>query len=141
MKLAIGSDHAGFALKKKLSVYLAEKGYPVTDWGTYGEASVDYPDYAHQVAQQVAEGQADFGILCCGSGQGVCMTANKHAGVRAALVWEKEVAALSRQHNDANVICFPARFISDENATQALQAFLDTTFEAGRHQQRVAKIE
>ena len=141
MKLAIGSDHAGFALKKKLSVYLAEKGYPVTDWGTYGEASVDYPDYAHQVAEAVTGGQAELGVLVCGSGQGVCMTANKHAGVRAALVWEPQLAALSRQHNNANVICFPARFISEEAAIEALQAFMDATFEGGRHAQRVAKME
>ncbi|OZI06477.1 ribose 5-phosphate isomerase B [Siphonobacter sp. BAB-5385] len=140
MKIAIGSDHAGFDYKKRLADYLTLQGHHVTDFGTYSLDSVDYPDFAHPVASAVETQEADFGVLCCGSGQGVCITANKHQDVRAALVWGRELAELSRQHNNANVICIPARFIAYEIAETCVQTFLDTPFEAGRHATRVGKI-
>ena len=139
--LAIGSDHAGFELKEHLKTLLAGKGFSVEDKGTNSTNSTDYPDYAHQVANAVEVGSAGLGILVCGSGNGVCITANKHRGVRAALAWTPEIAELARLHNDANVVCIPARFISEETAEAIVEIFLKTKFEGGRHSLRVAKIE
>jgi ribose 5-phosphate isomerase B len=139
--IALGSDHAGFELKNDLIVYLVEKGYELADMGPDSADSVDYPDYAHKVATAVANGSACCGILICGSGNGVCITANKHTGVRAALCWEPEISALAKQHNNANVICLPARFISQEKAFAIVDAYLNMEFEGGRHAARVDKIE
>ena len=141
MNLAIGSDHAGFKLKNELLVHLLEKGLELQDFGPDTADSVDYPDYAHKVAESVASGENDLGILICGSGNGVCITANKHKGIRAALAWEEEIAALARQHNNANVLCVPARFVSKAKAFKIVDAWLNATFEGGRHQNRVSKIE
>jgi len=139
--IALGSDHAGFELKNDLIVYLVEKGYELADMGPDSADSVDYPDYAHKVATAVTVGNACCGILICGSGNGVCITANKHTGVRAALCWEPEISALAKQHNNANVICLPARFISQEKAFAIVDAYLNMEFEGGRHAARVDKIE
>jgi ribose 5-phosphate isomerase B len=141
MNLAIGSDHAGFKLKNELLVYLLEKGLELQDFGPDSADSVDYPDYAHKVAESVSTGENDLGILICGSGNGVCITANKHKGIRAALAWEEEIAALARQHNNANVLCVPARFVSKNKAFKIVDAWLNAEFEGGRHQNRVSKIE
>ncbi len=141
IKIAVGSDHAGFDLKKDLLVYLSEKGYSLEDMGPNSADSVDYPDFAHKVASSVETKTCDLGILICGSGNGVCITANKHHGVRAALAWEPELASLARQHNNANVICIPARFVSQEKAFQIVDAYLESAFEGGRHENRVNKIE
>ena len=139
--IALGSDHAGFELKNDLIVYLVEKGYELADMGPDSADSVDYPDYAHKVATAVMDGSACCGILICGSGNGVCITANKHKGVRAALCWEPEISSLAKQHNNANVICLPARFISQEKAFAIVDAYLNMEFEGGRHATRVDKIE
>lgn len=141
MNIAIGSDHAGFKLKNDLIVHLLEKGFEIQDFGPDSEESVDYPDYAHPVAESVLSGENTLGILICGSGNGVCISANKHKGIRAALAWEDEVAALARQHNDANIVCIPARFVSKAKAMKIAEAFLTAEFEGGRHQRRVEKIE
>ena len=138
--IAIGSDHAGFEYKAALVNWLAEKGYQVADKGVDENKSVDYPDYAHPVAESVEKGETAFGILLCGSANGVCITANKHQGIRAGLSFETEVARLIRLHNDANVICIPARFVSLEYAKQMIEIFISTPFEGGRHQTRVNKI-
>lgn len=138
--IAIGCDHAGVDYKEMLKIFLAEKGYSVTDFGTHGSSSVDYPDFAHPVANAVETGNAKWGILICGSANGVAITANKHAGIRAAICWTEEIAALARQHNDANVICIPARFVSEEQAQKMVTVFSETAFEGGRHQNRVNKI-
>mgnify|MGYP001006980042 FL=1 len=140
MKIAIGSDHAGFALKAKLITILEAAGHKVKDFGCYSEDSIDYPDYAHPVANEVEQDAADFGVLICGSGNGISMTANKHQGIRCALCWTPEIASLARQHNDANILSLPARFISEELATEILHAFLSAQFEGGRHATRVGKI-
>jgi ribose 5-phosphate isomerase B len=140
MKIAIGSDHAGFDYKNGVKDHLEKAGLQLVDHGTFSDASCDYPDYAHAVASAVEKGEADFGILICGSANGVCMTANKHAGIRAALCWEKEIAVLARSHNNANVICLPARFVSMEAALEMADVFISTAFEGGRHQNRVNKI-
>lgn len=140
MKLAIGGDHAGYELKKELLTYLLEKGYEVDDLGAYSIDSVDYPDFAHPVAEHVETGKADLGILICGSANGVAMAANKHEKIRAAIAWKKELAELARSHNDANILCLPARFITVDEAKEITDAFLDTPFEGGRHQRRVDKI-
>ena len=139
-KIAIGGDHAGFEYKAELIKYFTAKGYEVKDFGPYTNQSCDYPDFAHPLATEVEKGTFEFGILICGSANGVAMTANKHQGIRAALVWKKEVAELARQHNNANIICLPARFISLDEAKQFADAFLNTAFEGGRHQGRVDKI-
>ena len=139
--IAIGSDHAGFDYKVAIVKWLTEKGYQVIDKGVDENKSVDYPDYAHPVADAVEKGETAFGILLCGSANGVCITANKHQGIRAGLSFEPEVAKLIRQHNDANIICLPARFVSEEEAAKMVKTFLDTPFEGGRHAQRVNKIE
>lgn len=140
MKIGIGSDHAGYTLKTAVAEYLTEQGYEVEDFGTYSEASMDYPDVAHPVAAAVDHQKLHRAVLICGSGEGVCMTANKYAGVRAALVWNPEIAVLARQHNDANVLCLPGRFISESDARKAVDAFLNTEFEGGRHSRRVQKM-
>ncbi len=140
IKLCIASDHAGFELKSFLVRWLIKSGYEVADKGPFDETSVDYPDYAHVVADTVTVGSADLGILICGSGNGVCMSANKHPQIRAALCWNVKIASLARQHNDANVLCLPARFISRTMAKNIVSAFLSAGFEGGRHAARVGKI-
>jgi ribose 5-phosphate isomerase B len=140
-RIPIGSDHAGFELKEKLEAVLTGLGYAVDDVGTHSTASTDYPDYAHPVAAQVEEGRAKRGILLCGTGLGMSYAANRHHGVRAAVAWSPEVAALSRQHNDSNVLVLPARFLSEAEATKILTTWLETRFEGGRHESRVKKIE
>ena len=138
--IAIGSDHAGFEQKMKVVQWLNKNGYQLIDMGVYENKSVDYPDYAHPVANAVEEGDAAFGILLCGSANGVSMTANKHQGIRAAICWQEEIARLARLHNNANILCLPARFISDEDAMNIISVFISTEFEGGRHQNRVSKI-
>lgn len=140
MKISIGNDHAGPEYKKAIVKMLEEKGHQVTNYGTDTSESVDYPDFAHPVANDVTNGKADFGIVICGSGNGIAMSANKHQGVRAALCWTKEIAELARQHNDANVISIPARYTSIKQAEEMVATFIATTFEGGRHQNRVDKI-
>lgn len=140
MKLAIGGDHAGFSYKKEIKKYLEDKGHSLTDYGTNSLESTDYPDYAHPLSESVENETNELGILICGSGNGVCMTANKHQKVRAALCWNTQIAFLSRLHNDANVICIPARFVALELAYEMIDMFIDTKFEAGRHERRVNKI-
>jgi ribose 5-phosphate isomerase B len=139
MTIHIGSDHAGFELKEKVKAMLQQQGHTIQDYGTHSLDSTDYPDYAHKTAEAVVS-SGELGILICGSANGVCMTANKHAGIRAALCWLNEIAALARQHNDANIICLPARFISEESAFEMVHIFLSTPFEGGRHANRVNKI-
>ncbi|TNE80885.1 MAG: ribose 5-phosphate isomerase B [Bacteroidetes bacterium] len=140
MKLAIASDHAGVELKAYLKAQMEAYGHHFEDFGTHTTDSCDYPDYAHPAAEAVENGTCELGILICGSANGVCMTANKHQGIRAALVWNTEVAELARQHNDANMICLPARFLSQEEALTIVMAWLNATYEGGRHQRRVDKI-
>jgi len=140
LKLAIGSDHAGFETKERIIQMLAEAGYTFNDVGTNSADSVDYPDFAHPVADMVEKEEVDLGILVCGSGNGVAITANKHKGIRAALAWTPDLAGLARQHNDANVLAIPARFISEEEALELVKVFLATEFEGGRHKRRVDKI-
>jgi|TARA_B110000027_G_scaffold100787_1_gene106632 ribose 5-phosphate isomerase B len=140
MKIAIGGDHAGFIYKEQLKKYLTSLNHEVTDFGPLTPDTVDYPDFVHPLAESIKKNLSDFGILICGSGQGVSITANKHEGIRAALAWNAEVAQLSRQHNDANVICLPARFIAYDIAERLVLLFLETEFEAGRHLRRVNKI-
>lgn len=139
-KIAIGGDHAGFEYKDKLIPVLEELGYEVKDFGTYSSDSVDYPDFAHPVAEAVESNEYDKGILICGSANGVAITANKHQGIRAAICWNEELAALARQHNNANILCLPARFISPEEAEKITKIYLSTDFEGGRHSRRVGKI-
>ncbi len=140
MKISIGNDHAGPEYKKAIVTFLEGKGYEVINHGTDLLESVDYPDFGHPVALDVETQKANFGIVICGSGNGIAMTANKHQGIRAALCWTKEIAALSRQHNDANIISIPARFTSIQQAVEMVDTFLHTDFEGGRHQNRVNKI-
>ncbi len=137
-KLAIGSDHAGFELKEFLKINL--KDVEFVDKGCYSNDRVDYPDFAHAVAEEVAYENVALGILICGSGNGISMSANKHESIRAALCWTEEIAELARQHNDANIISLPARFISSEEALNMVKKFLSTDFEGGRHANRIAKI-
>ncbi|MCC6838996.1 MAG: ribose 5-phosphate isomerase B [Flavobacteriales bacterium] len=141
MRIAIGSDHAGFQLKEHLMAFLGAKDIQVLDVGTLSEESTDYPQYAHAVALAVVDGSVDLGVVICGSGNGVNITANRHSGIRSALAWLPEVAALARQHNDANVLALPARYLDNKEAETILKAFLDARFEGGRHQRRVAAIE
>jgi len=140
LPLAIGADHAGFDYKETIKGRLAGDGWQLSDKGTYSLDSVDYPDFAHPLAAMVADGTATAGILICGSGNGVCMTANKHPAVRAALCWNEDLASLARQHNNANILCIPARFVSPELAEKMVAVFLSTAFEGGRHERRVEKI-
>ena len=139
--IAIGSDHAGFDLKQVLVKHLENNGWTVQDCGPASSDRVDYPDYAHKVAELVAADNVNCGVLICGSGNGVCMTANKHQGIRAGLAWDTELASLAKEHNNANVICLPARYISEEKGIEILDAYLNANFEGGRHEQRVEKIE
>ena len=140
MKISIGNDHAGPDYKIAIVKYLESKGHEVTNYGTDTDASVDYHDFPHSVANDVSEGKADFGIVICGSGNGIAMTVNKHAKVRAGLCWIKEIAYLTRLHNDANVLSIPARYTSIQQAIEIVETFLTTEFEGGRHQTRVDKI-
>ena len=140
MKIAIGGDHAGFAYKAAIAQHLSVQGHEVKDFGPFSDSSVDYPDFAHPLAESVEYGTYELGILICGSGNGVAITANKHQGIRAALCWNTEIAMLARQHNDANVIALPARFLSLEEATACADVFISTPFEGGRHAGRVSKI-
>lgn len=140
MLIPIGADHAGFQIKQILITYLVSLGHEVKDYGCYSEESIDYPDYAHPVAQQIVKHPGTLGILICGSGNGISMTANKHQEIRCALCWKPEIAVLARQHNDANIISLPARFISEQDAKEMVRLFLETAFEGGRHANRVAKI-
>jgi len=138
--IAIGSDHAGYQYKTAIVHWLKEQGYDVFDAGTDSEASTDYPDHIHPVADMVEDGDARLGIILCGSGNGAAMTANKHQGIRAALCWNTELASLARQHNDANILAIPGRFVDEALALEMVDTFLKTPFEGGRHQRRVDKI-
>lgn len=138
--IPIGCDHAGFQLKQIIIEHLSAKGYELKDFGCYSEESIDYPDFAHPVASMVEENEGMLGILLCGSGNGINMTANKHQGVRSALCWKKEIAELARQHNDANILTLPARFLEVQEALEIVDIFFETAFEGGRHANRVAKI-
>lgn len=140
LKIAIGGDHAGFEYKKKILTWLQSQNFQTSDFGPYTADSMDYPDTVHPLASAVENKEFDFGILICGSGNGVCITANKHQGIRAGLVWNNNVAKLIRQHNDANIMCLPARFIDDEEALLYVKTFIETEFEGGRHATRVGKI-
>ena len=139
-KMAIGCDHAGFPYKDSIKALLEGRGIAVTDYGTNSLESVDYPDFIHPVADDVEQEKVDCGIILCGSGNGASMTANKHQGIRAALCWSNEIAALARQHNDANILSLPVRFVSESEAHEMVNTFLDTAFEGGRHARRVGKI-
>ena len=141
MKIAIGSDHAGFELKQIIIEHLKSKQTEITDKGCYSLDRADYADYGHAVALAVINKDVDFGILICGSGNGINMSANKHKGIRAALCWSAEISALARQHNDANILTLPARYISIEEAKKCVDIFLTEKFEGGRHQQRIEKID
>lgn len=139
--IAIGSDHAGFTLKEEIITYLKKSGTTVLNMGCFSAERADYPDYAHKVADSVVKQEAIYGILLCGSGNGIAITANKHRGIRAALCWNDEIAELARQHNDANILVLPARFIGAELAFKCIDVFLKTAFEGGRHLDRVKKID
>jgi ribose 5-phosphate isomerase B len=140
LPVAIGSDHAGYNYKEEIISFLDGKNVKWKDFGTYSIDSVDYPDFAHPVAQAVENGEAAFGILICGSANGVAITANKHQGIRAAICWGEELADLARKHNDANIICIPARFVRETLVEKMLEVFMHTEFEGGRHKNRVDKI-
>lgn len=140
MNISIGCDHAGFEYKEKIIAYLIKKGYKITDYGTDSSESVDYPDFVHPVAKKVSSGRSKFGIVICGSANGVAMTANKHKKIRAAICWTPEIAKMARQHNNANVLAIPARFIDMKTTNLILRKFLSTDFEGGRHKRRVNKI-
>lgn len=139
-KIAIGCDHAGFEYKENLRLWLEKNGYTVKDFGTHSKDSVDYPDFAHAVANAVERKEWELGVLICGSANGVAIAANKHQGIRAAICWNEELASLARQHNNANIVCLPARFIPYELAEKITDRFLHENFEGGRHAKRVAKI-
>ena len=138
--VAIGSDHAGYDLKEELISFLEAKDLAYHDYGTHSKDSVDYPDFAHPVSNAVEKGEAAFGILLCGSANGVAITANKHKDIRAAICWGEEIVKLAREHNNANVICIPARFVREAEAEKMLQLFINTPFEGGRHQKRVEQL-
>ncbi len=140
MKIAIGCDHAGFEYKEAIKRTLTDAGHEVNDYGTYSTDSMDYPDIAHPVASAVETSECDLGVLICGSANGVAMTANKHKGIRAAICWQNDLSLLARTHNNANIVCIPARFISLDMAQQIVQTFISTQFEGGRHANRVNKI-
>ena len=141
ISISIGSDHAGFELKKQIIDYLKNKSFIVMDKGCFSEERADYPDFAHHTAESVITKESEFGILMCGSGNGINMTANKHKGIRAALCWTSEIAAMARKHNDANVLVLPARYITISEALKCVDVFLTEKFEGGRHQERIEKIE
>lgn len=138
--IPIGADHAGFELKNAVMNHLEQKGYELKDFGCYSEDSIDYPDFGHPVASMVEENDNMLGIIICGSGNGINMTANKHQGVRSALCWKNEIAQLAREHNDANILALPARFITEAEALEMVDTFFSVEFEGGRHQRRVDKI-
>lgn len=138
--VAIGADHAGYEYKTVIVDFLQQKGFQVKDFGTYNHDSVDYPDFAHPVANAIESGEASCGILICGSGNGVAITANKYQGIRAAICWQADIARLAREHNNANILCIPARFVSTPAAEEMVNIFLTTNFEGGRHEKRVDKI-
>ncbi|SMO58589.1 ribose 5-phosphate isomerase B [Saccharicrinis carchari] len=138
--IGLAADHAGFELKEILKTYLLDKGIDCKDFGTYSVQSSDYPDYAHPLATAVENSEVQWGISVCGSGNGINMTVNKHAGIRAALCWNKEISELARSHNNANICSLPARFISNDDAKEIVDIFLNTDFEGGRHQRRIEKI-
>lgn len=140
LPVAIGCDHAGFELKESIISFLDGKNLPYKDFGTYSTDSVDYPDFAHPVANAVESQEASFGILICGSANGVAITANKHQGIRAAICWGEELAELARKHNNANILCIPGRFVREKDAEKMVDIFINTEFEAGRHLNRVNKI-
>jgi ribose 5-phosphate isomerase B len=140
MTIAMASDHAGYALKQKVQLFLEDNGAKVKDFGCYSTESCDYPDYAHPLAEAVEKGEYEFGIVICSTGNGICMTANKHQGIRAALCWEPKLAELARAHNNANVLVMPARFISYQMAVSIVRAWLTADFAGGRHQRRIDKI-
>ena len=140
MQFSIGNDHAGVEYKEAIVSYLESKGHKVSNHGTDSEESVDYPDFIHPVAQDVSSKKANFGIIICGSGNGASMTANKHQDIRSALCWNKEIVALARQHNDANILSLPVRFISIPQAIAMVEVYINTEFEGGRHQNRINKI-
>ncbi len=139
--IGLACDHAGYALKKYVMQYLENHGYEYKDYGTYSDLSCDYPDFAHALANGVASGEVGMGIGICGSGEGMCMTLNRHKGVRAGLAWIPEIAHMTRQHNDANVLVMPGRFTDNNTAGKIMDEFFSTTFEGGRHEKRVKKIE
>ena len=141
ISISIGSDHAGFELKKQIIDYLKNKSFIVIDKGCFSEERADYPDFAHHTAESVITKESEFGILMCGSGNGINMTANKHKGIRAALCWTSEISAMARQHNDANVLVLPARYITISEALKCVDVFLSEKFEGGRHQERIEKID
>lgn len=140
MQISIGNDHAGTTYKENVVNYLMKKGYTIINHGTDAEDSVDYPDFVHPVASDVEEGKSNFGIIICGSGNGANMTANKHQSIRSALCWNNEIVALARQHNDANILSIPARFVSVQQAITFVDIFLETPFDGGRHERRINKI-
>lgn len=140
MRISIGNDHAGVEYKNYIKEYLLTKDIDVNNYGTDSLDSVDYPDFAHPVSNDVNEKKSELGILICGSGNGVCMTANKYKNVRAALCWNKELALLSKSHNNANIVCIPARFIEKKEALEIIKTFISQEFEGGRHERRVNKI-
>ena len=141
MRISIGSDHAGFELKQKVKEYLSsQKGIEINDWGCYSEERCDYPDFGHAVAKDVSDSKCDFGILICGSGNGITMSANKWSGIRCALCWTPEISKMARLHNDANILSLPGRYISEEDAIECVKEFLNTSFEGGRHSDRIQKI-
>ncbi len=140
IKVALGNDHAGYELRLVVLDWLRQKGFEVVDFGTDSEEPVDYPDYVHPLALSVERGESDLGVLICGSGQGVSITANKHQGIRAALCWIPEIASLARSHNSANILCLPGRYIGPETACAILEQFFSVDFEGGRHQRRVEKV-
>lgn len=140
MKIAIGCDHAAFLLKEKLKIYLSSKGFEFKDFGCYSEERADYPDFGHAVALALQSKEFEFGLLMCGSGNGINMTANKHKGIRSALCWNAEIAEMARLHNDANILTLPARYISEDEAKKCIDVFYTTNFEGGRHADRVKKI-
>lgn len=141
MKIAIGNDHAGVEVKRKIESYLSQIGHMVINKGSDGKESVDYPDFIHPVSIEVKEKKAQIGIIICGSGNGAAMTANKHKGIRAAICWNEEIAELARQHNDANIISIPSRFLSEEEIINIVDVFTKTSFEGGRHKRRIDKID
>ena len=141
MKIAIGNDHAGVEVKRKIEKFLSEKGHTVINKGSDGKEKVDYPDFIHPVSIEVKEKKAQIGIIICGSGNGAAMTANKHKGIRAAICWNEEIAELARQHNDANIVSIPSRFLSEEEIIKIIEVFIKTSFDGGRHKRRIEKID
>ena len=141
MIIAIGNDHAGVEVKERIQQHLVNKGHQVINKGYDGEESVDYPDFIHPVAKEVKEKKAEIGVIVCGSGNGAAMTANKHKGIRAAICWSEEIASLAKQHNNANIISIPSRFLKEEETLNIVDIFIKEEFEGGRHERRIKKID